>query len=99
LIKYKSQKTKINEKQAKQFSQKQKVLVEFDKSPNLEMIRKIQGLRKIEPINATTFVAESDGSTDLRPALFHFAVHNQLILLSLKEQQQSLENVFQDLTK
>jgi len=89
----------IDQLKGGQFAQKQTVLVEFDKSPNLEMLRKIQGLRKIEPINATTFVAESDGSTDLRPALFHFAVQNQLVLLSLKEQQQSLENVFQDLTK
>ena len=89
----------IDQLKGGQFAQKQTVLVEFDKSPNLEAIRKIQGLRKIEPINATTFIAESDGSTDLRPALFHFAVQNKLVLLSLKEQQQSLENVFQDLTK
>jgi ABC-2 type transport system ATP-binding protein len=81
------------------FAQKQKVFVEFDHLPNLAALRKIQGLQKIEPVNATTFIAESDGSTDLRPALFHFAVNNQLILLALKEQQQSLENVFQDLTK
>jgi len=89
----------IDQLKGGQFAQKQTVLVEFDKLPNLEALRKIQGLRKIEPINATTFIAESDGSTDLRPALFHFAVQNQLVLLSLKEQQQSLENVFQDLTK
>jgi ABC-2 type transport system ATP-binding protein len=89
----------IDQLKGGQFAQKQTVLVEFDKSPNLEAIRKIQGLRKIESVNSTTFIAESDGSNDLRPALFHFAVHNQLVLLSLKEQQQSLENVFQDLTK
>ncbi len=89
----------IDQLKGGQFAQKQTVFVEFDKSPNLEAIRKIQGLRKIEPVNSTTFIAESDGSNDLRPALFHFAVHNQLVLLSLKEQQQSLENVFQDLTK
>jgi ABC-2 type transport system ATP-binding protein len=89
----------IDQLKGGQFAQKQKVFVEFDKSPNLEAIRKIQGLRKIEPVNATTFIAESDGSNDLRPAIFHFAVNNQLVLLSLKEQQQSLENVFQDLTK
>ena len=89
----------IDQLKGGQFAQKQTVFVEFDKSPNLEAIRKIQGLRKIEPINSTTFIAGSDGSADLRPSLFHFAVHNQLVLLSLKEQQQSLENVFQDLTK
>lgn len=89
----------IDQLKGGQFAQKQTVLVEFDKSPNLEAIRKIKGLRKIEPVNATTFIAESDGSTDLRPEFFHFAVQNQLVLLSLKEKQQSLENVFQDLTK
>jgi len=82
-----------------QFVQKQTVFVEFDKSPDLDAIRKLQGLRTIESINSTTFIAESDSTSDLRPALFHFAVNNQLVLLSLKEQQQSLENVFQDLTK
>jgi len=89
----------IDQLKGGQFAQKQTVLVEFDKSPNLEALRKIQGLRKIEPINSTTFLAESDGSSDIRPLLFHFAVNNKLILLMLKEQQQSLENVFQDLTR
>jgi ABC-2 type transport system ATP-binding protein len=89
----------IDQLKGGQFAQKQKVFVEFDHLPNLAALRKIQGLQKIEPVNATTFIAESDGRTDLRPALFHFAVNNQLILLALKEQQQSLENVFQDLTK
>jgi len=89
----------IDQLKGGQFAQKQTVFVEFDQSPNLEVLRKIQGLRKIEPINSTTFLAESDSTTDLRPALFHFAVQNKLVLLSLKEQQQSLENVFQDLTK
>ena len=82
-----------------QFVQKQTVFVEFDKSPDLDAIRKLQGLRTIESINSTTFIIESNSDVDLRPALFHFAVNNQLVLLSLKEQKQSLENVFQDLTK
>ena len=82
-----------------QFLRKQTVFVEFDKSPDWDAIRKLQGLRTIESINSTTFIIESNSDVDLRPALFHFAVNNQLVLLSLKEQQQSLENVFQDLTK
>ncbi len=89
----------IDQLKGGQFAQKQTVLVEFDKMPDLEALRKINGLRKIDQLSPTTFLAESDGSTDLRPSLFHFAVNNQLVLLSLKEQQQSLENVFQDLTR
>jgi ABC-2 type transport system ATP-binding protein len=82
-----------------QFTQKQTVCVEFDKTPDVETLRKIPGLLKIEQTGKTSFLAESEGNFDLRPLLFQFAVSNHLILLTLKEQQQSLENVFQELTK
>lgn len=82
-----------------QIARKQTVLVEFDRAPELNLFRKIKGLQKVSPINATSFIAESDGNIDLRPELFRFAVQHQLVLLTLKEQQQSLENVFQGLTK
>jgi len=82
-----------------QFAQKQTVLVEFDKAPELEALRKIPGLLKIEQTGKTTFLTESESNLDLRPLLFQFAVSNHLILLTLKEQQQSLENVFQELTR
>jgi len=89
----------ISQLKSGKFVQKQMVLVEFDKVPDLDSLRKIQGLQKIEQINKSTYLVESDSGADLRPLLFHFAVQNKLILLTLKEQQQSLENVFQDLTK
>jgi ABC-2 type transport system ATP-binding protein len=82
-----------------QFAQKQTVLVEFDKTPELEALRKIPGLLKIEQTGKTTFLTESESNLDLRPLLFQFAVSNHLTLLTLKEQQQSLENVFQELTR
>ena len=81
-----------------QFAKNQEVYVEFDKTPDLEALRKLSGIGKIEKLNQTTFLVESVKNTDLRPAIFKFAVDNQLVLLTLKEQQQSLENVFQDLT-
>lgn len=89
----------IDQLKAGQFAQKQTVWVEFDRTPDLVVLHKIQGLLKIEQTGATTFLAESENTIDLRPLLFQFAVSNHLILLTLKEQQQSLENVFQELTK
>lgn len=89
----------VDQLKAGKFAQKQAVLFEFDKAPNLETLRKIPGLLKIEQTGKTSFLAESENNLDLRPALFHFAVSNNLVLLTLKEQQQSLENVFQELTK
>lgn len=89
----------VDQLKAGKFAQKQTVLVEFDKAPDLETFRKIPGLLKIEQTGKTSFLAESENNLDIRPALFHFAVSNNLVLLTLKEQQQSLENVFQELTK
>lgn len=89
----------IGELRNGQFAQKQSVLVEFDQLPDLEALQKVSGLNKLEKINSTSYLAESNGQVDLRPELFQFAVRNQLIILTLKEQQQSLENVFQELTR
>jgi ABC-2 type transport system ATP-binding protein len=89
----------IDQLKGGQFAQKQSVLVEFDKIPDIESLRKIPGLLEIMPVNSTTFVTESGDNIDLRPALFQFAVKNKLVLLTLKEEQQSLESVFQELTR
>ena len=88
----------IDQLKAGQFARKQTVWVEFDKAVNAEKLKLVEGLASLEMINPSTFVIESE-KTDLRPALFQFAVQNQLVLLTMKEQQRSLENVFQDLTR
>jgi ABC-2 type transport system ATP-binding protein len=82
-----------------QFAKNQEIYIEFDQTPDLNAFGKLSGIQKIEKINPTTFIIESVKNTDLRPAIFKFAVDNQLVLLTLKEMQQSLENVFQDLTR
>lgn len=89
----------IEQLKSGQFAKNQEVFIEFDKTPDLNALGKLSGIGKIEKINQTSFLVESTKNTDLRPAIFKFAVDNHLILLTLKEQQQSLENVFQDLTR
>jgi ABC-2 type transport system ATP-binding protein len=89
----------IDQLKAGQITRNQTILVEFDKAPDMEGFRKISGLHHIERISDTAYLAESDNSMDLRPALFRFAVQEKLVLLTMKEQQQSLENLFQDLTR
>lgn len=89
----------IDQIKGDQFIQRQKVFVEFDKAPNPKALSAISGVGKIEQFSATIYILESGTRTDLRPEIFRFAVQNQLVLLTLKEQQQSLENVFHGLTK
>lgn len=81
------------------FAQRQSVLVEFDKEPDLIVLKSIPGIAAIEKLSQTTFSIESKNDQDIRPELFRFAVGQNLVLLTLKEQQKSLEHVFQDLTR
>jgi ABC-2 type transport system ATP-binding protein len=88
----------IDQLKAGQFARKQTVFIEFEKAVNPEKLKSVEGLASFETISSTTFMIESE-KLDIRPALFQFAVQNQLVLLTMKEQQRSLENVFQDLTR
>jgi ABC-2 type transport system ATP-binding protein len=89
----------IDQLKTGQFDQKQTVLVEFDKTPDMNALRTMSGVHKIEQTGKSSFLAESENNIDIRPLLFQFAVSNGIVLLTLKEQQQSLENVFQELTR
>ncbi|MFA5327788.1 MAG: gliding motility-associated ABC transporter ATP-binding subunit GldA [Prolixibacteraceae bacterium] len=89
----------IEQLRAGQFAQKQTVFVEFDKNPELKLLRNLQEIIKVDEILPGKFIAEAGDNIDIRPVLFKFAVKNQLVILTMKEQQQSLENVFQDLTR
>ncbi|MGE5393732.1 MAG: gliding motility-associated ABC transporter ATP-binding subunit GldA [Candidatus Saccharibacteria bacterium] len=89
----------IDQLKGGEIARKQTVLVEFDKMPDLSALKNLAGVLRLEQISTTSFLVESAGDMDIRPSLFNFAVTNHLVLLTLKEQQQSLENVFQELTR
>lgn len=82
-----------------QFGRKQSVFVEFDREINQDLLSGISGIDSVKKIGQSAYVAETTSDNDIRPVLFRFAVKNDLIILTLREQQQSLENVFQELTK
>lgn len=89
----------IDQLKGGEIARKQTVWVEFDKMPDLSALQSLTGLLRLEQTGSASFVVESAGDNDIRPLLFNFAVTNHLVLLTLKEQQQSLENVFQELTR
>ena len=49
--------------------------------------------------DGNNWLIESDGTTDIRPLIFRFAVENNLTLLTLQEKQQNLESIFHQLTR
>lgn len=79
-------------------NQNQKILIEFAESIDQRLFSSIDGIVKIEPLTDKTWLIISN-HPDLRPALFRFAIENQLTLLTLSKQESSLENVFLDLVR
>lgn len=53
------------------------------------------------PVSAesTQWIITSDSASDIRPAIFQFAVDQKLTVLSLQKEEAKLEEVFQELTK
>ena len=85
-------------KSGKLFSN-QKVFVEFQSLNDESKLKAIPEVEQVEAVSKNSFILTSSNESDLRPVVFDFAVKNQLTILTLNEQQGSLENVFQELTK
>jgi len=81
-----------------QTSLRQTVLVEFNQKVNRDDLNKIQGIVKIQGLKDNQWLIESSLESDIRPAIFNFAVKQGLTVLSLQQKELSLEEVFKELT-
>jgi len=77
---------------------KQIVNVEFDKQADKSKLEEIKMIRNVRLLQHNTWLIEAEGDEDIRPAIFNFAVNNNLTVLSLQKQQSNLEEVFRHLT-
>lgn len=76
----------------------QLIEVEFDKQPDLEALKNIRGVNRVEQLRGNTFELETSAKKDVRSDVFQFAVDNDLKVLGLSIEEQDLEDVFQRLT-
>ncbi len=78
----------------------QVVFAEFDSNISKTLLKSIPSVSKIKEINATTFLIESEvEADDLRKTIAQFAQQNNKLLLTLRTEEKSLEEVFKTLTK
>jgi ABC-2 type transport system ATP-binding protein len=80
-------------------SNKQVITVEFDKSISQSSLQGIEGISGAINVRGNVWQLTSSSSTDIRAAIFQFAVQNQLTVLTLLKEEQNLEDVFRELTK
>lgn len=74
------------------------VFVEFKEKAEKQVLMRMTGVQKVEAVGNAWRIFYSGGE-DMREKLFRFAVDNQLTLLNLQIEKQSLEDVFHELTK
>ena len=88
----------INEIKAGKLNRNQIVVAEFSAPVKLAKLMTVESVKSVVP-NGNLWEIESVGEKDIRPVIFQFAVDNKLTLLTLREKQQNLESVFQQLTQ
>jgi ABC-2 type transport system ATP-binding protein len=64
----------------------------------VEALSRIDGVARVKPIEEGHFIVEAGKGKDVRPDLFHMAVARNWVILEMKTEQVSLEDVFRKLT-
>ena len=73
--------------------------VEFDKNVSTNQMKQLQGVKRVNQLSPTKFSIDAQDNTDIRKALFDWAVANNLAILTIQKDEESIEQVFQELTK
>jgi len=77
---------------------KQIIRAGFDKEIKESELLTIPGIITARLTEQGVWILEAEGENDIRPAVFSFAVKNNLTVLSLQKEESNLEEVFRHLT-
>lgn len=76
-----------------------RVYAGFDKPVDIKLLRQIPGVKQVTAIDSDTWLFEAEKNKDIRQEIFKFAVEKNLTVLSMRKEENTLENVFRKLTK
>ncbi|MCD4790678.1 MAG: gliding motility-associated ABC transporter ATP-binding subunit GldA [Bacteroidales bacterium] len=77
----------------------QVIKVEFSKPVKKELLLSIKGIKKVKNISDNHWEIQADTKKDVRSDIFEFAVKNDLAVLTMQKSEQSIEDIFRQLTK
>ena len=78
---------------------KQVIYVEFEGEFSKNHLKKSDGITTIEKVGEHGWLIESDNSLDLRKFIAQYAQKNNLLVLTLRKEEKTLEEVFKELTR
>ena len=76
----------------------QTIIVEFDKDIDENSLRSIENVTNIKMINPKNYLIYTSKENDIRQEIFNFAVKNNFAVLSMQKKENSIEDVFRELT-
>jgi len=76
---------------------KQVIFVEFDKNFSRNQLRQIQGVNSVKNVDGNQWLFSST-EADIRPAISKFAQQNDLLVLTMRIEEKSMEDIFKALT-
>jgi ABC-2 type transport system ATP-binding protein len=82
-----------------QSSETQVVYVEFEGSVSRNQLAKISAIRKVEEVGTNSFLLEANLDNDIRKVIAQYAKEKDLLILTLRKEEKTLEEVFKELTK
>ena len=74
------------------------IIAEFEGEISANSLEMISGVAHVQEIGIKKFRITATGNTDLRAEIFRFAAEKKLSLIGLKQEENSLENIFKELT-
>jgi ABC-2 type transport system ATP-binding protein len=74
------------------------ISVGFDQPASKSALKRIEGVVDVVEEQPARYRIFTSGQVDLRPEVFRFAVNYGLVILSLNHEEQSLEQIFRQLT-
>ncbi len=74
------------------------IIVEFDSDIPQEELKKIKGVKEVSRDKNNVYRIFAKSEEDLRPKIFNFAVEKKRVIMSIKLEEQSLEEIFRKLT-
>ena len=77
---------------------RQVIRVGFDRDPDRSALAALPEIVEVRKLQDDIWLIEAEGEEDIRPAIFSYAVKNNLTVLSLQKEESSLEEVFRHLT-
>jgi ABC-2 type transport system ATP-binding protein len=75
------------------------VFVEFESPVNTSELERVGGVSKLISLGGNRYRIYVQTGVDVRPEIFRFAADKHLSLIGLKQEENSLENIFRQLTE